>query len=101
VDQAVTVRAIDWLHRLQTGDVDRTQLTLAFNKVLTPDRVQGIVERLRPLGKVTRYAFVGEATSHGVRAYQFSVDFAAAKYIYLFEVDDKDEVAGILLTPPK
>lgn len=101
VDQAVTVRAMDWLHRLQTGNVDRTQITIEFNRVLTPDRVKGIAQQLRSLGKVKSYAFVGHARSHGVSAYQYSVEFAAAKYLYLFEVDEKDQVAGILLSPPK
>jgi hypothetical protein len=100
-DQAVTVRAMDWLHRLQTGDIDRTQITIEFNRILTPDRVKGIAEQLRPLGKVKSYAFVGHAKSHGVNAYQYSVDFAEAKYLYLFEVNEKDLVAGILLSPPK
>jgi pyruvate/2-oxoglutarate dehydrogenase complex dihydrolipoamide acyltransferase (E2) component len=100
-DQAVTVRAMDWLHRLQTGNIDRTQITIEFNHVLTPERVKLIAEQLRPLGKVKSYAFVGHAKSHGVNAYQYAVEFAAAKYLYLFEVDEKDQVAGILLSPPK
>lgn len=101
VEQAVTVRAMDWLHRLQTGDIDRTQITIAFNRVLTPDRVKSIAAQLNSLGKVKSYAFVGQAKSHGVSGYQYTVEFAAAKYLYLFEVDDKDQVAGILLSPPK
>jgi hypothetical protein len=101
VDQAVSVRAMDWLRRLQTGDLDRTQLTSEFNKVLTADRVKLIVGQLGTLGKLKGYSFVGEGTSHGIRAYQFTVDFAVAKYAYLFEVDQNGHVAGILLTPPK
>jgi len=100
-DQAVTVRAMDWLHRLQTGDIDRTQLALEFNRVLTPERVKLIGQQVRSLGKVKSYAYTGQTASHGIRGYQFSVEFAAAKYLYLFEVDEKDQVAGILLTPPK
>jgi hypothetical protein len=92
---------MDWLHRLQTGDIDRTQLALQFNGVLTPERVKLIAQQLRPLGKVKSYAFTGQTTSHGIRGYQFSVEFATAKYLYLFEVDERDQVAGILLTPPK
>jgi hypothetical protein len=101
VEQGVAVRAMDWLRRLQTGDLDRNQLTVEFNRALTPERVKLIVEQLGTLGKLKSYAFAGEAVTHGIHAYQFTVDFAAAQYLYLFEVDQKDKVAGMLLTPPK
>jgi hypothetical protein len=101
VDQAITIRAIDWLHRLQSGRIDRTQLSIPFNKLLTPDAVTGIEAQLRSLGPVKSYAYVGDALSHGVHGYQYRVVFTAAPYEYLFEIDTKGDVAGILLTPAK
>jgi hypothetical protein len=101
VDQAVTVRAMDWLRRFQTGNIDRTQLSVAFNTALTPATVKGIGVQLHSLGPVKRYAFVADSASHGVHGYEYRIDFAAAPYVYLFEVDSKDDVAGILLTPVK
>ncbi len=92
---------MDWLRRFQTGDIDRTQLTVAFNAQLTPEAVKLTKEKLSELGRIVGSTFRSQSYSHGMHGYQFDVEFARAKYVYLFDIDSQGNVAGFFLSPLK
>jgi hypothetical protein len=49
-DAAVAARAKDWLHQIQTGKIDRSQLTDKMNAALTDSMLAQVSAQLAPLG---------------------------------------------------
>jgi hypothetical protein len=66
---------------------------------MSPERVQMTESAFKALGKIVASKYLREDAQHGIRGYQYEIDFALAKYIYLFEVDEKDQIAGLFLSP--
>jgi len=92
-----TARATEWLHRLQTGTIDRTQLTPAMNKGLTAAVVEQLENQLGPLGdpvamklSETKPPFAGNTS------YIFKVDFKNDATVYfIFVLDATGKVSGL------
>jgi ABC-type transporter MlaC component len=49
-DAAVTARAKDWFHQIQTGKVDRSQLDDKMNAALTDSVLSSVSAKIAPLG---------------------------------------------------
>jgi hypothetical protein len=54
VDPAITAKAKEWLHRFQTGDIDRAQLEPSMSTALTADVVKQLKDELAPLATRSR-----------------------------------------------
>jgi hypothetical protein len=74
-DPAVTGRAKDALHRVQTGTIDRAQLAEEYNHALTDDTLQKAQTQLGSLGEPAEFAFEGKAVRGNVTAYVYHVKF--------------------------
>jgi hypothetical protein len=92
----VAARAKEWLHRIQTGDIDRSQLTDQMNAALTPDVIKNLSSQLGPLGEPQSFTFVGQQSVPGdITAYVYSVTFKSTTLTEVFALDKDGKVAGI------
>lgn len=97
---AVAARAKEWLHRLQTGDIDRSQLTDAMNAALTPDVIKSLSSKFGPLGDPQSFTFAGQQLVQGdMTAYVYRVVFKSTMLTEVFVLDKDGKVAGIQFPP--
>jgi hypothetical protein len=99
VDPKVTAIAKDWLRRIQTATVDRSQLTDEMSAALTPSLVQQVAAQLAPLGDPTAVSFVGLQTVQGIAIYHFLLTFKAATFNEYLGIDGAGKIAGLRFTP--
>jgi hypothetical protein len=100
VDPAITAKAKEWLHRFQTGDIDRSQLQPAMSTALTADVVSQLKDELAPLGdaqsfKITSQQSLGE----GITAYVYRVTFKSSSVNEIIAFDAQGKISGFRLTP--
>jgi hypothetical protein len=99
VDPKVTSLAREWLHRFQTGDIDRSQLTDELNAKLTPDLVTQVKTQLGPLGDPTDVSFVEQRAVQNSTVYQFAVSFSATKIREFISLNAAGKIDGIFFAP--
>jgi CubicO group peptidase (beta-lactamase class C family) len=98
VDNAIIARARDWLQRLATGRIDRTQLTPAFSAYLS-DRVVREAGIAR-LGRVLSIVPVSSAPgAHGETTYEFLVLFKNGERHFRFTVTSDGKIDFLSFTP--
>jgi len=91
-------RAKEWLHRLQTGDVDRTQLDETMNTKFTPEIAKEAAAQYGPLGDPTNFAYLGkQSVPGGMTAYVYRVTFKAGSFNEIFVLNKDGKVSGIRL----
>lgn len=93
----VAARAKEWLHRLQTGDIDRSQLDAAMNSAMTPAVIKQIAADYGPLGDPQSFTFIGSQPvgDKGVVAYVYRVALKSATLNEIFAVDKDGKIGGI------
>lgn len=98
-DPNVTARAKEWLQRMQTGDVDRSQLDAQANSLLTADVVAQAKREFSPVGTPTSFQYAGKKQAQGYTTYEYRVVFkdSVAKWLFVFGPDGK--ISGLRLTP--
>jgi hypothetical protein len=96
---AVRARVREWLHRFETGDIDRSQLTAAMTKSLTPDIVDGAKTQLGPLGEPQSLLYRGVTNESGSTVYHYRATFAQGTFDITMAVDAAGKIGGYLLTP--
>ncbi len=99
IDPKVAAIAKDWLHRIQTGNVDRSQLTNEMSAALTPALVQQVAAQLAPLGDPTSVSFVASQTVGAVTIYHFLLTFKTATVNEFLAIDGAGKIAGLRFTP--
>ncbi len=100
--QDTAARAKDWLHRLQTGAIDRSQLTEQMNAALTADKVKQISSQFTPLGDPQSFTFLEQQpvpSDPTMTAYVYRVVFKTTTLNEIFSLDKDGKVAGILFQP--
>lgn len=96
----IATRAKDWLHRLQTGDIDRSQLTDKMNVALTQDTIKQISSQLAPLGDPLSFTPLGQQSVAGdMTAYVYRVVFKTTTLNEVFVLDKDGKVAGVQFPP--
>jgi hypothetical protein len=97
-DPAITARAKEWLHRIQTGDIDRTQLDSKMDSLLTPTMTKQISSTFGPWGDPVAFTYVGKQTILGDNtAYVFHVVFKANACNEIFVLDKDGKISGLQL----
>lgn len=99
IDPKVTAMAKDWLHRIQTANVDRSQLTNEMSAALTPALLQQVAAQLAPLGDPTSVSFVASQTVGAVTIYHFLLTFKTATVNEFLAIDGAGKIAGLRFTP--
>lgn len=92
---AVTARAREWLHRLQTGQIDRTQLTPKLSAFLSDTVVQNAVTHLKPLGEPASFRYLGSRSNGTYTLYAYRATFKTAVYTEIFTLDNAGKIAGL------
>ena len=97
VDARIAAKAKEWFYRFQTGTVDRGQLNALVNAELTSDQVKVEGAKLRALGKLTSFTFVGsEPVMGAATGYYFALSFdSGKKVIEAIAFDANEKIAGI------
>jgi CubicO group peptidase (beta-lactamase class C family) len=97
LDNAIVTRAKEWLQRLASRRLDRSELTPAFSAYLSDDLVER--ENFAALGTVQSIVPISSsAESNGDTLYEFIVRFPRSRYHYEFEVTRDGKIDGISLT---
>jgi len=99
-DPAITARAKEWLHRLETADIDRTQLNAQMDAFLTPDTAKQLAAKIGTLGDPTSFVFVSKQTASGFAIYTYRATFNAATLNEIFVLDSAGKIGGLRLAPP-
>jgi CubicO group peptidase (beta-lactamase class C family) len=94
-DHAITALAREWLHRMQTGEIDRSQLSAAFAKHLTPQMVGSMKDGLAPFGNPTSFIYRGKSSMNGSTAYRYSVGFKGAAITFTIALDNHGKVSSL------
>jgi hypothetical protein len=95
----ITARAKDWLHRVQTGDIDRSQLDATMDTAFTPDLVKQTSQQLAPLGDPLSFTFLKQSVSGDITSYVYQVTFKSGAVNEIFALDKDGKIAGIRFTP--
>ncbi len=96
-DAAVTARAKDWLHQIQAGKVDRTQLTDKMNTALTDSMLANVSAQLAPLGDPTSFTLSSKTSKSAYTVYVFTVKWPAVTLSETFAVDLSGKIAGLYI----
>lgn len=92
-------RAKNWFNELQTGKVDRTQLTPQMNAALTPGQVSSAQATIAKLGTPVTFEQVQTMSQGGFNYAVYLVTFGdGTKLNFIFAVDGSGNVAGLRLT---
>jgi len=99
---AVTARAKEWLHRTQTGNIDRTQFDAQMNAALTDAKIKQAAAQLAPLGDPTEFAFEKGMKVGVYTVYIYRVTVPTGIFYWWFGLDADHKIAGMYLraTPP-
>ena len=95
----ITAKAKEWFRRLQTGEIDRSQLDARLNAQLTDDIVQRETKALTPLGDPASFVFVRTYALDEALEYDFLLQFKAARLVELISFDPTGKIAGLGLEP--
>jgi hypothetical protein len=96
-DAAVTTRAKDWLHQIQTGKIDRTQLSDKLNAVITDSMLANVSGQLAPLGDPTSFTLTSKAAKDNITVYVFKVQWPTVTLSETFSVDQSGKIAGLYI----
>jgi hypothetical protein len=92
---AITALARQWVHRIQTGDIDKSQLTAKFASHLTPQMVDQVKDNLAPFGVPTSFVYRGKSAVHGATEYDYSVGFKSARIKLSLAIDHNGKIAAL------
>jgi hypothetical protein len=97
IPAAITARAIDWLHRLAVGKIDRSQLTTEVNAQLTDAVAKSMEQKLGPLGDSLGFSPADVQHNKGQTAYIYKVDYAHDTTLFFFFVldDSSGKISGL------
>jgi hypothetical protein len=100
VDPAITAKAKEWLHRFQTGDIDRTQLEPAMSTAITADVIKQLKDELSPLGDPQSFKIISQQSlGEGITAYVYRVTFKSSSINEIVAIDKDGKIEGFRLTP--
>jgi hypothetical protein len=100
VDPAITAKAKEWLHRFQTGDIDRSQLEPSMSTALTDDVVKQLKDELAPLGDAQSFTITSQQSlGEGITAYVYRVAFKSSSVNEIIAFDANGKISGFRLTP--
>lgn len=98
-DRLVTVRANEWLHRLQSGNIDRSQLTQQMSDALTPASLISLKQQLGALGEPASFIYKGRQPAGSDTTYLYRLAFSSLTATMSFTVSPAGKVSGLFLRP--
>lgn len=98
-DPRITARAKEWVHRVQTGKIARSQLSAAMSRALTPELVTGAKAQIAALGAPRAFTFLGKTLQDGSTVYVYRVDFAGDSLNLIMSINAAGKIDGLLFRP--
>ncbi|HEY9085659.1 MAG TPA: hypothetical protein VIN40_06955 [Candidatus Tyrphobacter sp.] len=99
-DDALMARAKEWLGRIQTGNVDRTQFDARLNAELTPGVLRQMAGLVGRLGQPSAFSLAGiEDVDGGFTAYVYTVTFRSGVWNEIFQLDSDGKISGLNFSP--
>jgi D-alanyl-D-alanine carboxypeptidase len=98
-DLSITARAKEWIRRVQTGKIDRSQLSGAMSKALTSDLVAGAKAQFARLGPARALTYLGKTTQDSSTVYLYRVDFANDSLNLILSINAVGKIDGLLFRP--
>lgn len=98
-DRKITTLAQEWTHRVQTGDIDRTQLTAKLSAAIPPDAVGAIKAQMSALGVPKSFIYRGKVAYGGVTVYKYRIQFNGAAITLLIGLDNQGKIAALDFRP--
>ncbi len=77
-DAAVMARAKDWLHQVQAGKIDRSQLTDKMNSLITDSTLAQVSAQLASLGEPRSFTLAQKTTQGALTAYVYKLRYSRA-----------------------
>jgi hypothetical protein len=99
VDPKVLTRARSWYDMLESGSIDRSQLTKDMDAAMTPDKVSQIAANLKLLGTPTSFTQIDSAAVSAYTVYHYRVGLASGALVMTLALDASGKIAGINLRP--
>ena len=98
---AIVARVKEWIGRLQSGKIDRAQLTQQMNDGLTPAKVTDLSNKFGPFGAPTKFFQAAVQDKNGNTSYEFSVAFTnGSTCMFILVVDDAtNKISGLQIAP--
>lgn len=96
----ITALAREWMHRIQTGAIDRSQLTAETNKMFTPEFVAAIQGQFAPLGSPESFVYRGKQKSARGTRYDYRMRFKDRVLMLYLGLDARGKIMGILIQQP-
>jgi uncharacterized protein YuzE len=93
---AVTARAKDVLHQLQTNTLDRSQFSNDFNKELTTQELARAGTQLASFGDAQQFTYDSQLTRGAETAYLYHVRLEHGQLDEIIAVDQDGKISGLL-----
>ena len=95
-DQSTLSLAKEWFHRVQTGDIDHSQLNDVANMNLDADSVKELSAQVAPLGTPVTFVQQQAGSLNGNTAYTYALTFKdGTKISFILLLDGNGKIAGI------
>jgi CubicO group peptidase (beta-lactamase class C family) len=91
---AVTARAKDWWHRLQTGTVDLSQVEEHFAQRLTPELLAQVKASVAQLGAPTDWIYQGSQSVPGGVVYRYWIRVDGIPHVWSIVLTPDNKIAG-------
>jgi hypothetical protein len=95
VDPTIIVKAKEWFHRFQTGQIDRSQLNAQMNAQLSDAMIAQEAATLRRFGDPSSFEFIRKYAVGGAMGYDFLLRFSAGRIVEMIAVGADGKIAGI------
>ncbi len=99
VDPAIAARAKDWMHRVQTNTLDRSQLDAEMKALVTDDVAKKSADEFGPLGDPTDFTYVNKKAAADSVAYVFAATFKSGSLYWIFAVNTAGKISGLRFLP--
>ncbi|HUZ48422.1 MAG TPA: hypothetical protein VMW12_01635 [Candidatus Dormibacteraeota bacterium] len=95
---AIESKAVEWLERVQSGNVDRSQLNKTIDAKLTPQMLTTLQKQLAPLGQPYGAAYGGSKMVGQTTVYRYVVAFKAGSIEEYISFDQAGKISGLVFT---
>jgi hypothetical protein len=96
----VMARALDWYHRLQTGQIDRAQLGTKLDETLTPATVSAVQAKLGALGDPVSFVQKQAIDRAGATMYVYDLTYkGGSQMLFMFTFLASGTIVGLQFAP--
>jgi hypothetical protein len=93
-------RALDWYHRLQTGDIDRSQLSPKMDETLAPATVSAVQAKLAALGDPVSFVQKQVIDRAGATMYVYDLTYKGGSHLlFMFTSLASGKIVGLQFAP--